>query len=166
MKSALLMGSVAAIALTAPALAFPDRYEGNYECMGGATACTQSLRLEDGNRGDEQPGGRDLESAAHSGSGCDSGDDSLADEAGDTVDEAGDEISAAADEAGDEIEGAADEAGDEIGDVADEAGNEIDETADEAGEVADEAGDEISEAANEAGEGISEAADDVADAFD
>lgn len=127
MRSAILMGSVAAIALATPALALPDRYEQGYSCTGRGAMCTQQqLRLDDGNRFDERSneasattGGQDeTQSAARSDS-----NDSFGDEAGDqienTADEAGDEISEEADEAGDAIENAADEAGDEIEDVFD-----------------------------------------------
>ena len=136
MRSAILMGSVAAIALATPALALPDRYEQGYSCTGQGALCTQEqLRLDDGNRFDEKSrastvggghGGADeTQSAARADS-----NDSFADEAGDeiesTADEAGDEISESADEAGDEIENAADEAGDEL----DEAGDEIEDAFD------------------------------------
>ena len=51
MRSAILMGSVAAIALATPALALPDRYEQGYSCTGQGALCTQEqMRLEDGNR--------------------------------------------------------------------------------------------------------------------
>ena len=55
MRSAILMGSVAAIALATPAFAVPDRYEQGYSCTGRGVMCTQQqLRLEDGNRADEK----------------------------------------------------------------------------------------------------------------
>ena len=55
MRSAILMGSVAAIALATPALALPDRYEQGYSCTGQGALCTQEqMRLEDGNRFDEK----------------------------------------------------------------------------------------------------------------
>lgn len=134
MRSAILMGSVAAIALATPAFALPDRYEQGYSCTGRGAMCTQQqLRQEDGNRFDEksnetsaavnggQNGADETQSAAREDS-----NDNFGDEAGDeienTADEAGDEISEAADETGDAIENAADEAGDEL----DEAGDAID----------------------------------------
>lgn len=139
MRSAILMGSAAMVALAMPAFAAPDRYEQGYSCTGQGAMCTQQqLRLDDGNRGDEKgrPGGIDtnaridqsgterLQAAART-----DDDDGFADEAGDeienTADEAGDEISDTADEAGDEIENAADEAGDEISDAADDVGDEV-----------------------------------------
>ncbi len=128
MRSAILIGSVAAIALATPALALPDRYEQGYSCTGRGAICTQQqLRLEDGNRFDEKSretsaainggqNGVETQSAARADS-----NDGFGDEAGDqienTADEAGDEISEAADEAGDAIENAADEAGDAIDDA-------------------------------------------------
>jgi hypothetical protein len=143
MRSAILMGSVTAIALATPALALPDRYEQGYGCTGrGAMCMQQQLRLEDGNRFDEKGrstaisegngfGSSDAERTQAAARAGDTGDDdSLADEAGDeieaTADEAGDEISDVADDAGDEIENAADEAGDEISDVADDVGDAFD----------------------------------------
>jgi hypothetical protein len=129
MRSAILMGSVAAIALATPALALPDRYEQGYSCTGQGAICTQEqMRLDDGNRFDEKArasgvgGGQSGVDESQSASRADSN-DGFADEAGDeienTADEAGDEISGAADEAGDEIENAADEAGDELDEVGD-----------------------------------------------
>ena len=132
MRSAILMGSVAAIALATPALALPDRYEQGYSCTGQGAICTQEqMRLEDGNRFDEK-GSAAINS--ENGSGLSSqaanrsdSDDSFGDEVGEsaenTADEAGDEISEAADEAGDEIDNAADEAGDELDEVGDEIGD-------------------------------------------
>ena len=133
MRSAILMGSVAAIALATPALALPDRYEQGYSCTGRGAMCTQQqLRQDDGNQFDEKShetsaavnggqNGDETQSAARADS-----NDGFADEAGDqvenTADEAGDEISEAADETGDAIDNAADEAGDEL----DEAGDAID----------------------------------------
>ena len=130
MRSAILMGSVSAIALATPALALPDRYEQGYSCTGQGALCTQEqMRLEDGNRADEkgidQLNSNRGQAAARADSNDNSG-DSFGDEVGEsaenTADEAGDEISEAADEAGDEIDNAADEAGDEL----DEVGDEID----------------------------------------
>lgn len=127
MRSAILMSSVAIAAMAAPAFALPDRYEPDYRCVGTGPLCVQeSLRTEDGNRGDEKSSnvasdeGLGAATAARSGD-----DDDIGDEIGATADEAGDEISEAADEAGDEISAAADEAGDEISEAADEAGDEI-----------------------------------------
>ena len=133
MRSAILMGSVAAIALATPALALPDRYEQGYSCTGQGALCTQEqMRLEDGNRFDEKaridqssPDGAQAAARADADS-----DDSFGDEVGEsaenTADEAGDEISEAADEAGDEIDNAADEAGDELDEVGDEIGDAFD----------------------------------------
>jgi gas vesicle protein len=140
MRSVILMGSVAMVALATPAFALPDRYEQGYSCTGqGAMCAQQRLQLDDGNRTDEkaraaevnpdgsidQSGTERSQAAART-----DNDDSFADEAGDevenTADEAGDEISDTADEAGDEIENAADEAGDEISDAADEVGDAFD----------------------------------------
>jgi gas vesicle protein len=137
MRSAILMGSVAMVALATPAFALPDRYEQGYSCTGQGAMCTQQqLRLDDGNRAEEkaraaavdtdgsidQSGTERSQAAART-----DNDDNFGDEAGDeienTADEAGDEISDTADEAGDEIENAADEAGDEISDAADEVGD-------------------------------------------
>jgi hypothetical protein len=124
MRSAILMGSVAAIALATPALALPDRYEQGYSCTGQGALCTQEqMRLEDGNRSSES--GR-----------IDQADRSQAD-AGSNSDEFGDNAENTADEAGDEINEAADEAGDEIGNAADEAGDELDEAGDEIGDAFD-----------------------------
>ncbi len=130
MRSAILMGSVAAIALATPALALPDRYEQGYSCAG--VLCTQQqLRGDDGNRFDEKSNGAAINNENSGGvsnqaADRDNSDDNFGDEAGDavenTADEAGDEISEAADEAGDAIDNAADEAGDEL----DEAGDAID----------------------------------------
>ena len=124
MRSALLLGSVAAAALAVPALALPDRYEQGYSCTGMDPLCMQSqLRQEDGNRMDEKAGGLNADrstgatTAALSGGG--DSDNELGDEIGDTADEAGDEISNAADEAGDAIGEAADDVGDAIGDAFD-----------------------------------------------
>jgi hypothetical protein len=130
MRSAILMGSVAAIALATPALALPDRYEQGYSCTGQGALCTQEqVRLEDGNRVDEKgridQSNSDRSQAAERAD-ADNG-DNFGDEVGasaeNTADEAGDEISEAADEAGDEIDNAADEAGDEIDEVGDEIGD-------------------------------------------
>jgi hypothetical protein len=140
MRSAILMGSVAAIALATPALALPDRYEQGYSCTGQGAICTQEqMRLDDGNRFDEKGPGAALNGESDAIDQSDSGrsqaaarsdDDNFGDEFGDsaenTADEAGDEISDAADEAGDEIENAADEAGDEIEQVGDEIGDAFD----------------------------------------
>ena len=127
MRSAILMGSVAAVALATPALALPDRYEQGYSCTGQGALCTQQqMRLDDGNRfdekgtsalnGDNQGFGQSStdrpQAAARATSDDDFGD--AGNEIENTADEAGDEIDAAADEAGDEIENTADEAGDEI----------------------------------------------------
>ena len=130
MRSAILMGSVAAIALATPALALPDRYEQGYSCTGQGALCTQEqMRLEDGNRFSEKAridqSSSDRSQAAARAD-ADSG-DSFGDEVGEsaenTADEAGDEIDEAADEAGDEIDNAADEAGDELDEVGDEIGD-------------------------------------------
>lgn len=147
MRSAILMGSVAAIALATPALALPDRYEQGYSCTGMGAVCTQEqLRLDDGNRFDEKgrstsigegntidptDADRSTQAAARAST------DGFADSAGD--DGFGDEV-------GDEIENTADEAGDEISEEADEAGDEIENAADEAGDELDEAGDDIEDA--------------------
>ena len=123
MRSTILMGSVAAIALATPAMALPDRYEQGYSCTGQGAQCIQEqMRLDDGNRSSEKgidqsnSGGQ---AAARSDS--DNSDDSFGDEVGEraenAADEAGDEISEGADEAGDAIDNAADEVGDEIGDA-------------------------------------------------
>jgi len=132
MRSAILMGSVAAIALATPALALPDRYEQGYSCTGQGALCTQEqMRLEDGNRFSEktridQSSSDRSQAAARADADADSG-DSFGDEVGEsaenTADEAGDEINEAADEAGDEIDNAADEAGDELDEVGDEIGD-------------------------------------------
>jgi hypothetical protein len=131
MRSAILMGSVAAVALTMPALALPDRYEQGYSCTGQGAQCTQEqMRLEDGNRFDEKGS-----SAAINGEGSaidqsrDGQSQSAARETGedDTFgDEVGESAENTADEAGDEIDEAADEAGDEIDDAADEVGDAFD----------------------------------------
>lgn len=134
MRSAILMGSVAAIALATPALALPDRYEQGYSCTGQGVICTQEqMRLEDGNRFDERgraidQSNMDRSQAARPDSTDDdtSFGDELGDSAENTADEAGDEISEAADEAGDEIDNAADEAGDELDEVGDEIGDAFD----------------------------------------
>lgn len=132
MRTTILMGSVAAMALATPAFALPDRYEQGYSCTGQGVMCTQErLRHEDGNRFDDKAGGGivDESGSERSQAARGSDDDTFGDEAGDdienTADEAGDEISEAADEAGDEIENTADEAGDEVSEAADEAGDAI-----------------------------------------
>jgi hypothetical protein len=139
MRSAILMGSVAMVALATPAFALPDRYEQGYSCTGrGAMCMQQQMRLDDGNRFDEkgrssaingEANGFGSSDSARSQSAARDRDDSFADEAGDeieaTADEAGDEISGVADEAGDEIENAADEAGDEVSDAADDVGDAV-----------------------------------------
>lgn len=137
MRSAILMGSVAAIALATPALALPDRYEQGYSCTGQGALCTQEqMRLDDGNRFDERGnvavdsenqgfGQQNLgesQAAARARSGDNFG-EPLGD---DDDDEVGDEIENTADEAGDEISNAADEAGDEISDAANEVGDFLD----------------------------------------
>jgi hypothetical protein len=134
MRSAILMGSVAAVAFATPALALPDRYEQGYSCTGQGAQCTQEqLRLEDGNRFDEK--GNTAVSSENQGFGQSSGDQSQAAARTRSDDDFGgqpaDEVESAADEAGDEIESTADEAGDEIENAADEAGDEIDDAADE-----------------------------------
>ena len=132
MRSTILMGSVAAIALATPALALPDRYEQGYSCTGQGALCTQEqMRLEDGNRFDEKGGSAAINSENGSVSSQeaarDNNDDNFGDEFGEsaenTADEAGDEISEAADETGDAIDNAADEAGDELDEVGDEIGD-------------------------------------------
>jgi len=135
MRSAILMGSVAAIALATPALALPDRYEQGYSCTGRGPICTQQqLRMDDGNRFDEK--GR-ATSAINGGlSGADESQSAARADSNDSF----------ADDAGDEIENTSDEAGDEISDEADEAGDEIENAADEAGDEFDEAGDDIEDA--------------------
>jgi hypothetical protein len=138
MRSAILMGSVAAIALATPALALPDRYEQGYSCTGQGALCTQEqMRLEDGNRFDEK--GSSAVNSNNQGFGQSDGSQSAAransnDSFGD---DPGDEIENTADEAGDEIDEAADEAGDEIENTADEAGDELDEVGDEIGDAFD-----------------------------
>jgi hypothetical protein len=141
MRSAILMGSVAAIALATPALALPDRYEQGYSCTGQGAICTQEqMRLDDGNRFDEKGRSAAINGESDAIDQSDfnrsqaaaraNDDDNFGDEFGDsaenTADEAGDDISDAADEAGDEIENAADEAGDEIEQVGDEIGDAFD----------------------------------------
>ena len=126
MRSAILMGSVAAIALATPAFAVPDRYEQGYSCTGRGVMCTQQqLRLEDGNRFDEKSHGTSAISNGQS-STDETQNAARADSNDGFADEAGDEIGSTADEAGDEISNVADEAGDEIGDAADEVGDAID----------------------------------------
>jgi hypothetical protein len=136
MRSTILMGSVAAIALATPALALPDRYEQGYSCTGQGAICTQEqMRLEDGNRFDEK--GSALNSDTQ-GFGQSDGSQSAARRDNDDFGgEPGDEVENAADEAGDEIDEAADEAGDEIENTADEAGDEIEEAGDEIGDAFD-----------------------------
>ena len=135
MRSAILMGSVAAIALATPALALPDRYEQGYSCTGQGALCTQEqLRLEDGNRFDEKGNALNTDSQGFGQSGSQSAARSDNDDFGG---EPGDEIENTADEAGDEIDEAADEAGDEIDNAADEAGDELDEVGDEIGDAFD-----------------------------
>jgi hypothetical protein len=126
MRSAILMGSVAAIALATPAFAVPDRYEQGYSCTGRGVMCTQQqLRLEDGNRFDEKS--RETPAISNRQSSADETQNAARADSNDGfADEAGDEISDTADEAGDEISNAADEVGDEIGDAADEVGDAID----------------------------------------
>ena len=130
MRSAILMGSVAMVALAGPAFALPDRYEQGYSCTGAGVMCTQELMREDGNKFDDKVG--DAAGTAEGALNATStdrslaaaratGDDNFGSSVENTADEAGDEISEEADEAGDEIENAADEAGDEL----DEAGDEI-----------------------------------------
>ena len=129
MRSAILMGSVAAVALAMPALALPDRYEQGYSCIGQGALCTQEqMRLEDGNRFSEkaridQSNSDRSQAAARAEDSGDSFGDEVGESAENTADEAGDEIDEAADEAGDEIDNAADEAGDELDEVGDEIGD-------------------------------------------
>jgi hypothetical protein len=131
MRSAILMGSVAAIALATPALALPDRYEQGYSCTGQGPICTQEqMRLEDGNRFDERGNVIDQSNVDRAqATRTDSTDDDdnfgaeLGKSAENNADDAGDEISEAADEVGDEIDNAADEAGDELDEVGDEIGD-------------------------------------------
>jgi hypothetical protein len=138
------MSTVAIAALAAPAFALPDRFEQGPDCTGMGAQCIQeSLRVEDGNRGDEKTGnaasdeglGGSVDATAARDSG--GGDNEIGDEVGGAADEAGDEISATADEAGDEISEGADEAGDEISEAADEAGDEIGDAAGEIGDAFD-----------------------------
>lgn len=133
MRSAILMGSVAAVALATPALALPDRYEQGYSCTGQGAICTQEqMRLEDGNRFDER--GNTAINSDNQGFGQNAGESQAAARASSDDDfggEPGDEVENTVDEAGDEIESTADEAGDEIENAADEAGDEIDDAADE-----------------------------------
>jgi hypothetical protein len=134
MRSAILMGSVAAVALATPALALPDRYEQGYSCTGQGAICTQEqMRLEDGNRFDEK--GTAALNSDNQGFGQSEGSQTAARSSND--DFGGNEIENTADEAGDEIDEAADEAGDEIENAADEAGDEIDDAADEIGDAFD-----------------------------
>ena len=134
MRSAILMGSVALVALAGPAFALPDRYEQGYSCTGAGVMCTQELMREDGNKFDDKAvdaaatgegalntTSTDRSLAAARTTGDDNFGSSAADEVENTADEAGDEISEEVDEAGDEIENAADEAGDEL----DEAGDDV-----------------------------------------
>ena len=132
MRTTILMGSVAAMALATPAFALPDRYEQGYSCTGRGVMCEQQqMRLfEDGNRFDEKAGDEDRSQSAARTSDNDTFGDEAGDEIENTADEAGDEISEAADEAGDELENTADEAGDEISEAADEAGDAIDDVFD------------------------------------
>ena len=135
MRSAILMGSVAAIALATPALALPDRYEQGYSCTGQGALCTQEqLRLEDGNRFDEKGNALNTDGQGFGQAGSQSAARSDNDDFGG---EPVDEVENAADEAGDEIDEAADEAGDEIESTADEAGDELDEVGDEIGDAFD-----------------------------
>ena len=134
MRSAILMGSVAMVALATPAFAIPDRYEQGYSCTGRGPICTQQqLRMDDGNRFDEK--GR-ATSAINNQSGADEPQSAARVDSNDGF----------ADDAGDEIENTADEAGDEISDEADEAGDEIENAADDVGDEFDEAGDDIEDA--------------------
>lgn len=136
MRSAILMGSVAAIALATPALALPDRYEQGYSCTGQGALCTQEqMRLEDGNRFDEK--GNSALNSDNQGFGQNSNGSQAAarSDNDDFGGEPGDEVENTADEAGDEIDEAADEAGDEIDNAADEAGDELDEVGDEIGDA-------------------------------
>jgi hypothetical protein len=128
MKSTLLMSSMAVAALTTPAFAGPDRFDQGYSCMAGTECVQHQMRLEDGNRASERPGG-DIESTGTAGgsitaaravhSDSDDFGDEVGDEANDLTSEAGEGFSNAADEAGDEISEAADEAGDAISDAFD-----------------------------------------------
>ena len=129
MKSAILMTSVAAAALAVPAWAGPDRFE--IGCTAGANAapCVQQQLTNDGGAGPVShsdtigSNGAGLggfgSTAAAARVGNSSDDDSLANEVGNTADEAGDTVSHAANEAGDAIGHAAGEAGDAIGDAFD-----------------------------------------------
>jgi hypothetical protein len=122
MKSALLLGSVAAAALAAPAFAAPDRYEQHYACTGSSAQCIQDQMTADvGNRATEKTG-----TPASGIDGTGPGGVTRAALGGDDDDEVGDEIGDAAEEAGDEISEAADDAGDEVGDAADEIGDTFD----------------------------------------
>lgn len=130
MRSAILTGSAAAMALATPAFALPDRYEqGYYEqgygCTGMGALCMQEqLRLDDGNRFDET--GRTATIGGEGSTLDSSGSDATqaaarpaGDGFADDADEAGDEIENTADQVGDEIENAADKAGDAIEDAFD-----------------------------------------------
>lgn len=135
MKSAILMTSVAVAALAAPAWAGPDRFENG--CMAGVNSapCIQQQLTNDGGAGPvsrSDAGGSNGAGLGGFGStaaaariGNSNDDDSLANEVGDTADEAGDTVGHAASEAGDAIGHTADEAGDSIGHAADEAGDAI-----------------------------------------
>ena len=139
MKS-ILVGTVAAAALAAPALAAPDRLEQSSACdamaAGARFECMQQLRTDDPHRASDSttnaaPVGDVSGSAVSSGIngssgvaasrtiGVGSGEDNSNSRSsiGDAADEAGESIGEAADEAGDAIGNAADEVGDEIGDA-------------------------------------------------
>jgi hypothetical protein len=132
------MGSVAAIALTAPALAAPDRYEQG-SCVSASSAqCIQDQMLQDGNRVSDKGTNPSLNTAPGTvGTGA-INNTSISGSSGDD-DEVGEEIGEEANEVGSGIANTADEAGDEIGDAADEAGDAIGEAADEAGDAIDDA---------------------------
>ena len=115
MRSAILMGSVAMVALATPAFALPDRYEQGYSCTGRGAMCTQQqLRLDDGNRSDEK--GRATSAISNGQSNADESQSAARADRDDNF----------ADETGDDIENTADEAGDEISDAADEVGDALD----------------------------------------
>jgi len=144
----ILLASVAAAALAAPAWALPDRYEDQAGCVGVSGAgCAQEASLNNqGDRPSESAGDRTEIASTESGQEIDEGlrdlgieraalsrqdieDDGVednTDEIGDTAEEVGDE----AEDVADDVADAASDFGDEVGDAADDVGDAIDDAFD------------------------------------
>ena len=137
----ILLASVAAAALAAPAWALPDRFEGQPGCIGASGAgCTQQATLEDdGNRAIEK---------------------------NDTAVASRENVDASNADSADELRAALGRSADADAESDEEIDDEIGDTAEDIGDEAEDVGDDIADAASEFGDEVGDAADDVDDAFD